>query len=437
MIDYQLSSIARITGGTLNNNDICIRNICTDSRQESIDTLFIPIKGVHYDGHDFIDSALKNGCTCFISEKNIQSDYPYVLVNNTLSAYNKIAAHYASQMNSMNIAITGSTGKTSLKDLLYDAIESKNKIKTKGNTNNLIGVTQNILRIEKETEFAVLEAGMNQKGELIEISQMIKPHAVIITTINDSHIGMFASFEDLIEAKMEILESMNTSSVLLINGDNRMVLKHIPGHVRYRTFGIGPDNDYHPCSFKLNQDNAELVINGNEYKINIPGSGALQMILALYAFKNEYKDVPVNIEYALKNFSMPHSRLNISQTGDILMIDDTYNASPASMKNALDVLSRFKGRKIAILGDMLELGKQSAELHKEIALYANEKNIDMIWAIGKFSENYIRDYRDRHFNSKDELSDYVSIKLEKNDVILIKGSRGMAMEEIINHLKDM
>ena len=119
------------------------------------------------------------------------------------------------------------------------------------------------------------------------------------------------------------------------------------------------------------------------------------------------------------------------------MIDDTYNASPASMKNALDVWSRFKGRKIAILGDMLELGKQSAELHKEIALYANEKNIDMIWAIGKFSENYIRDYRDRHFNSKDELSDYVSIKLEKNDVILIKGSRGMAMEEIINHLKDM
>lgn len=432
----ELKTIAQWCGGELKGHSIPIDGICTDSRRQAVNELFIPIRGNNFDGHDFVDEALSNGCSAFLSEKALQYPAPFISVNNTLKAFHDIAHEYSSNLNVFNIAITGSTGKTSLKDFIYGGIESENKYKTSGNTNNLIGVPQNLVNLSSSTEYAVIEAGMNSIGELSSISAMIRPDAVIITCINNSHIGMFDDFRSLIQAKMEILEYARNDSVLLINGDNRDIAEYIPDSIHYRTFGIQQWNDYAVSSFKINTHSVTVQMGSNTYILNMPGMGAVYIIAAAYAFMNELQCIPFSMNKACNEFESSNGRMHIYEYRNITIIDDSYNASPASMKNALDVLSEFKGRKIAVLGDMLELGSDSARFHKDISLYALNDNIDVILAVGDAAAYYIRDYRDRHFISAEELSRHLAGLLKKGDTVLFKGSRGMRIEEIIKSIKE-
>lgn len=435
MEKQELSTIAQWCKGKIMGNNIYVEDICTDSRLAKDNALFIPLSGMHYDGHDFIEKALNNGCSCFITERDTDIDAPHVMVKDTLHAFHDIAFNYASLFNALRIVITGSSGKTSLKDMIFRGIKSDNKIKTSGNTNNLIGVPLNLINMQGNTRYAVIEAGMNSSGELSIISRLTRPDAVIITCINNAHIGMFDSFESLIRAKMEILEYARHECILLINGDNRDILKYIPSNTAYRTFGIEQWNDYAVSDFYFDSSSTTVRFDSETYRLPIPGMGAVYMLAACHAFKEEYS-VPFDMGKACNEFSASEGRMHIYEYAGITVIDDSYNASPASMKNAIDVLSRYRGRKIAVLGDMLELGHEGPQLHRETAQFASESNIDMILAIGKNAEYYIRDYRDRHFKHQSELSDYLSQNIRSGDIMLVKGSRSMKMEEIIKSIKE-
>lgn len=435
MEKQELSTIAQWCGGKIKGNSISVEGICTDSRVAKDNALFIPLTGMHFDGHDFIEKALKSGCSCFITQRDTDIDAPHVMVKDTLHAFHDIALNYSSLFNAFKIVITGSSGKTSLKDMIFSGIKSVNKIKTTGNTNNLIGVPLNLMNLQHNTQYAVIEAGMNSRGELSIISRITRPDAVIITCINNSHIGMFNSFESLIGAKMEILEYARHGSILLINGDNRNILKYIPSNTAYKTFGTEQWNDYAVSDFYFDSSSTVVRFDSETYRLPIPGMGAVYMIAACHAFGQEYS-IPFDLKKACSEFVASEGRMHIYQNEGITVIDDSYNASPASMKNAIEVLSRYRGRKIAVLGDMLELGHEGPQLHREMAQFASEKNIDMILAIGENAQYYIRDYRDRHFKDRSELSDYLGKNIHSGDVMLVKGSRGMKMEEIIKSIKD-
>lgn len=439
METVKLSTIAGWTGGRLIGNDIAVENVSTDSRKDTRgSTMFIAIKGMHYNGHDFLENASRKGAAGLLLSEDRETSLPRVIVEDTGKGLRDIAMHYLEQFNPVKIAVTGSTGKTTFKDLLYDAIESSKKIKTEGNTNNLIGVPLNILRIDRDTEYAVIEMGMNSPSEISELSRIFKPDCIVITSINNSHIGNFNSFDELINAKMEIFDYAGSETSVLINGDNRYILDFVPDSINYSTFGMNPENTYHPGSFSLDRTSTRVYFNNTELSINIPGRGAVNLLTALYGFSRMNSEVPLNIESAAESFDPPVMRLNIINLPRLILIDDSYNSSPASLLNAAEVLERFKGRKIAVLGDMLELGKNTEELHTKTGGQLRDMDIDMIITLGNASSGISSESgRDSHFTNIEALNNYLSSIVRKGDVILVKGSRSMGMEKTVSFLKDL
>ncbi|MFO8061749.1 MAG: UDP-N-acetylmuramoyl-tripeptide--D-alanyl-D-alanine ligase [bacterium] len=439
METVKLSTIAGWTGGRLIGNDVAVENVSTDSRKDTRgSTMFIAIKGMHYNGHDFLENASRKGAAGLLLSEDRETSLPRVIVEDTGKGLRDIAMHYLEQFNPVKIAVTGSTGKTTFKDLLYDAIESSKKIKTEGNTNNLIGVPLNILRIDRDTEYAVIEMGMNSPSEISELSRIFKPDCIVITSINNSHIGNFNSFDELINAKMEIFDYAGSETSVLINGDNRYILDFVPDSINYSTFGMNPENTYHPGSFSLDRTSTRVYFNNTELSINIPGRGAVNLLTALYGFSRMNSEVPLNIESAAESFDPPVMRLNIINLPRLILIDDSYNSSPASLLNAAEVLERFKGRKIAVLGDMLELGKNTEELHTKTGGQLRDMDIDMIITLGNASSGISSDSgRDSHFTNIEALNNYLSSIVRKGDVILVKGSRSMGMEKTVSFLKDL
>lgn len=439
MESVRLSTIAQWTGGKLIGSDITVDSVSTDSRDDFRgSTIFIAIKGMHYNGHDFLDNASQNGAAALLLSEKRETCLPHVIVEDTCRGLRDFAMHYLEQFNPVKIAVTGSTGKTTFKDLLYDAIDSNNKIKTEGNTNNLIGVPLNILRADKDTEYAVIEMGMNSKREIGELSRIFKPECIVITSISNSHIGNFNSFDELINAKMEIFDYADHKTSVLINGDNRYILDFVPDSIDYSTYGMNPENTYHPDSFSLDRTNTRVYFNNTSLSINIPGRGAVNLLTALYGFSRMNRDIPLNIESAAESFDPPLMRLNIINLPQLILIDDSYNSSPASLLNAAEVLERFKGRKIAVLGDMLELGRNTKEIHAKTGDKLKYMDIDMIITLGNASSGISsRSGRGRHFTSIEALNNHLAGIVKKNDVILVKGSRSMGMEKTVSFLKEL
>jgi len=436
-IDFLKKSV---TGVCVNcSDDIFFDSVSTDSRKILKNTLFIPLAGENYDGHAFIGDAVAKGASAFISSMKIETSAPYMLVEDTLFAYHELASAYAENFDIFKVAITGSNGKTSTKDLLFSCFAKNDKtLKTKGNTNNLIGVPDNIFRADEQTEYMILEMGMNRKGELSMLSSLVKPDTVIITNINNSHIGNFLCFDDLISAKMEILKFLKKDGLLIINGDDDHVLSAVPRVIRRKTFGIKQTNDYYPLKGDMKQNESTVYMNDGEFKINVPGMGSVYSFLSVYAFCKEHPEIDTSLKNGLEKFVPPSNRMNILAIDEITVIDDTYNASPSSVRNAIDVLSRFKGRKIAILADMLELGSETEFLHEQTGKFAFEKGIDLLLACGEKAEAYTRYFMNEKafFDSKEKLYEYLKNNLMKNDTILVKGSRMMKMEEVVNYLKE-
>lgn len=448
MKKLSIEKICTYSNGNLliNKKEIEITNIVIDSREATDKSLFIPIIGENHDGHKFLENAYENGCRSFLIDENHKfekDDINLIEVKDTKIAFGNIAGNYKEELNPKTIAVTGSVGKTSTKDMIYGVLKEKyNTKKTIGNLNNDIGVPKTLLNLEKETEVSIVEMGMDKKGEISYLTNLVKPNIGVITNIGMSHIEHFENQEGIFNAKMELIEPFKENNILIINGDDKFLKTLKQEQVKYQiiTCGFEKDNDIYCEEYNVTSDEATFtcVYNNEQHKYKIPSPAKHNILNAMFAIAiaNIYELTEEQIRQGLLNFELSSNRLDIIKTDNYTLINDTYNASYDSMMSALEVLNNFDTRKVAILGDIFELGSYSEAIHRKIG-----KNLkcDLLITIGNAAKYIYEEAKDSvesyYFLTKDEFYDKISANLRKGDTILLKASRGMEFDKIVEKLK--
>lgn len=461
MKDIKVSDILKITKGELiiGNENILCENFTRDTRDLIKGGTYIGLKGTSFDGSEFWEEAFKKGANCVIiqnmkiteEEKNIYKDKAIIEVKDTLKALQEIAMYKRSLYNIPVVAITGSVGKTSTKDIVANVIAQKYKtLKTLGNLNNHIGLPLTILRL-KDEEALVVEMGMNHFGEISCLTTIAKPNICIITNIGTSHIGNLGSRENILKAKLEILEG-NENPTIIINNDNDLLhnwYEKNKKNYKIKTFGIENESDYNAADIRITTQGSEFYSNldGKKEKIQVPVGGEHFVLNALCAITvgKELGIDTKDIIQGIGKFELTSKRMELKKLENgITIINDAYNASFESMKAALKYFSEFKNnRKIAVLGDMLELGDYAKELHEKVGKEVAKNKIDILMCCGENAKyivneaekNGIRKEQIYYFENKEELLKTLKPKLEKDDIVLLKASNGMRFYEIANELE--
>lgn len=426
-------------------------NVTIDSRKVSKGDIFIAIKGENFDGHKFVRGAIEKGAKlCIVHEKDqyenlSEEDVSVILVKDTKRALLDLAAYYISTLDIKVIGITGSTGKTSTKDLMAAALSERYKVfKTQGNFNNDIGLPLMIFKLDKTYEVAILEMGMSNLGEIDTLAEVAKPSIGVITNIGTSHLENLKTRENILKAKLEIANNFAKDNVLIINGDNDML--HDYNTNKYKIVKIGIDNDYNfkGCRIIINKDSVEFGVkeNGKDadatIKVPVPGKHNVLNSLLAIAVARELKVTYEEIQKGMQNLESTSMRLDVVKVDDYTIINDAYNASPDSMEAALDVLKQYSGRRVAILGTMKELGDNSPRAHEQVGAYAKASGVDLMLTLGEFNDNFKNGYGSENFmafDSMDELISALKKIIKPSDVLLIKASRSMKFENIIRELQ--
>lgn len=424
--------------------------VVIDSRKVSKGDIFFAIKGENFDAHNFIDSVLENGAGLVIIHreaeyKNIGKEASVILVEDTKRALLDLAAYYISTLDIKVVGITGSTGKTSTKDLIAAALSEKYKVfKTKGNFNNDIGMPLMIFQLDKTYEVAILEMGMNHLGEIETLAKVAKPEIAVITNIGTSHMENLKTRDNILKAKLEITTLFDENNILIVNGDNDML--HNLQEDKYKIVKIGIESDYNfkGCRIIIDKDSIEFSVEEDgqlidqTIKVPVPGKhNVLNSLLAIGVARQlgvTYEEIAEGI----KNLEATSMRLDVINHDGYTIINDAYNASPDSMFAALDVLKTYDGRKIAVLGTMKELGDESVKAHKEVGQYAKESGVNMLLTLGEFNGNFEEGFGSENFKSFDDIetvATYLEEILHQGDVLLVKASRSMKFENIINKLQ--
>lgn len=454
----KVKEILDITKGQLiiGNENLECESFSKDTRTIQKGDIYIGIKGEKFDGSQFWKQALDNGAEAVIienteitsEEMEKYSNKTIIKVPNTLEALYEIARYKRSLYDIPVIAVTGSVGKTSTKDIIASVVSTKYKtLKTEGNNNNNIGLPLTILKL-KDHEALVIEMGMNHFGEISLLTSIAKPTLAVITNIGTSHIGILGSRENILKAKLEILEGMKIPKII-INNDNDLLHKWYEENkekIEIHTFGIKNESD-------LNAENVQLRENGSEFlavstkqtlNIQVPVGGEHFVYNALCATQIGY-NLGISDEKIMQGivqFELTKKRMDIKklESGAIL-INDAYNASYESMKASLEFLEKYTGtRKIAVLGDMFELGEYSEELHRKVGKEVAEKDIDILICAGEASKFIITEaernakIKTYYFNNNEEIVEKLSQELKNGDVILVKASNGMKFFEICQKL---
>ncbi len=445
-----VQQIAEIVGGKIlcGDKNTVIDNVQYDSREVTEGTLFVPIKGARVDAHRFIEDCLKKGAAT-LTEYDAPKDAvkPYIQVENTLTALQKIAGYYRSLFNMTLIGVTGSVGKTSTKEMIAAALSQGFDImKTSGNKNSQIGMPMTMFDLQEQNEVAVIEMGMSEFGEMERLCDVARPNIAVMTNIGKAHIENLKTQQNIMSEKFKITNHFTENGVLFLNGDD-VLLKtlHNKQHFKTVTFGLGTDCDYYADQIRNEGFNTRFVCHhgdtAEEYVI--PALGVHNVTNALVAIAigtllGLNKDT---IQKGLSTYKNAPMRQQIHTLDNFVVIDDSYNASPEATKVSLDVLhSLSKGKSIAVLADMLELGDEAAQLHYEVGKHLAELKIDTLIAIGDLSANTAQGASKngcpnvRHFETNNEAYEYLLTVLEPNSTILVKGSRGMHTDEIVQNL---
>lgn len=454
-----LEEIIKAVEGIINKNidttNIFISNISTDTRTLNNGDLFIAINGNNFDGHNYIQAAFEKGAKVCISEKDIQTDGILIKVLDTKKALKDLAKYYRSLFKIPVVAITGSTGKTTTKDIVASILAQKyNVLKTEGNFNNEIGLPLTVFNIDDSTEVAVLEMGMNNFGEIRNLSEIAKPSIAIITNIGVSHIENLGSREGILRAKYEIFDFLDENGTKILNADDDMLF-----NLKYEQKGKFIEQKFYSIEKEVDVFAENIVENGlsgtfakincmgEKFEINIKICGKHIISNALAGvIVGKKMGLNINqIKNGIENFNLSKMRMDIIKTNNYTIINDVYNANPNSMKASLDVLANAKGRKIAILGDMFELGSFAPKFHYEIGEYAVCKKIDELIFIGNLAKNMMLGAKDfsiknninvniNYFQKQEDLFQNINNILHIEDNILVKASRGMQFEKIVDKL---
>ena len=464
MRPFTVEEIIKAVDGTLvsGEKENIVYRVCTDSRKAEPGDLFFPLKGENNDGHDFLGQVLEAGCrTIVVSDESKipkqafasqPGDADIIVVDDTTAALQALASYYLDCLPlKKKIAVTGSVGKTSTRDMLYYAASTSFKTgRNPKNFNNYFGLPLSIMDFEPDTEVAVLEMGMASAGEIETLARIARPDIAVITNIGVSHIENLGSREGILKAKLEVTCCFDENSVLIINADNDMLtLENVKGNYKIVTVGTGEKCDYRikdVCDFGDKGIEYTLCHEGKDYRIKLPVPGAHNAINASLAVAAAGL-MGISPETAIKGFEqaeLTEKRLNIKKQGRIKVIDDTYNACPESMKSALNTLMSTEveegGRRVAVLGDMFELGKESPAAHLEVGRYAVEKKPDLLIAVGKDAEYIAQGAEplgDGHvlrYETREDLEKEVHEIIRPGDTVLVKASRSMEMEKTVKEI---
>lgn len=442
-----VSDIIREGEGILIQGDayLALGDFSKDTRTIKDGDIYVGIKGENFDGNKFYLDALEKGAIGCILD-NIDEDIPdkfndrfIVKVSNSLKCIQNLARYKRSLYDIPVIGVTGSVGKTSTKDMIYSVLKEKYKVlKTEGNNNNHIGLPFTILKL-KDEDIMILEMGMNNLGEISFLTNIAKPTIGVITNIGTAHIGNLGSRENIMMAKLEIVEGL--SGPLIVNMDNDMVynnIDYIKSLNDIITIGIDNESDYMAC----NVDGGKFTINGEEFECPIASKSFIYNSLTAYVV-GKLCDVNVyKIKNGIKNLELTSNRLEYKKARcGAILIDDTYNASLDSIKSSLEILKKENGRKIAVIGDVLELGEFSKDIHEEIGKVLLESNLDYIVTIGndtKYSDDYLKKngYKNvMHFEKESDCYGFLDSLLKKGDVVLLKGSHGIKLKNVVIYLQ--
>lgn len=420
-----------------------VNEIKIDHRQLKKNDLFIAIKGNKFDGHDFVEKAIKAKAVAIIIDhkiKNIKTNIPLIMVQDTTNCLLTIGSYIRNQNIEIPlIAITGSVGKTTTKELIASVLEKKyNVLKNNGNLNNHIGLPLTLFKLNKEYDVAVVELGMNHLGEVNKLSNCCKPDIGIITNIGTAHIGNLKTQKNIFKAKKEIIDGMD-DGILLVNGDDKYLKKiNETENIKILKCGIKNTNDF--CAYNINSDlkktTFNVLINDIEHIItlNIGGKHLVNNVLfAIYIgimFEIDIED----IKKAIYEFRPVSNRMSLIELqNNITIIDDCYNSSYESLIGALEQLKTINKNKIIILGDILELGRHSTKIHKKIGKYLLKCNESNVLLVGN-EMSKIKNKKFKHFIDNESLINYLSECDISNNLIMIKGSRKMHLEQVKEYI---
>ncbi len=427
-----------------------VHRIVTDSRQVKKDDCYIAIKGEKFDGNDFINQAIDKGATLVLSSR--KSDLQEVIsVEDTILALGNIAKNYLKQFDLKKIGVTGSSGKTTTKDMLYYVFnEHFNTHRTDGNFNNEIGLPLTALSIDSTYQAAIFEMGMSALGEIDYLAEIVRPNIAIITNIGSCHIEILKSRENIFKAKMEISNYLSKNDFLIVNADDTFLGSLSDGDYKFNLikYGFSEDSDLRASDYKVVNEQSEFIVSGLgiKRKFILPSVGIHNVGNALSAIAAGliYKIPLEEIKLGLMKFQPSKLRMQIIEKNQIKYINDSYNANPESMQAVINSFESYaSGRKIAILGDMLELGEFSQEAHKNIGQVANEK-FDIVFFIGeqmKFAYDNFKYSRNNdkikyHFIDNNIAIREIKRIIKYGDTVLLKGSRGMELDQIFYALTD-
>jgi len=408
------------------------KGVYTDTREYINDGLFIALEGNNFDGHNFVKSAEKAGAKLIIAHKKVDTTLPVIMVSNTEKAYQKIATWHRQSHSPKVIAITGSNGKTSTKNMLHSILSLHDRtLSTKGNLNNHLGVPTTILQLTNEHQYCVVEMGANHQNEIKLLCDIAKPDISVITNANNAHLGEFGSVEKLVKAKGEIYQSLDYKGVSIINNDSPHLQTWIEMSNSNKFLFFGTNSNIFADNIHQREQSIDfnLHLNGDVIDINLAMIGLHQIenALAASACAHELDVDLLLIKKGLENSISEKGRLNLIECNNFTVLDDSYNANPQSMKVAIDTLQTFKGKKIAVLGSMAELGESSERLHQEVGDYARQTNLDFIFTIGKDAKHY----QGQNFPDIESLYRHLRTN-HLGATILIKGSRMMELDRLVD-----
>lgn len=453
-MNMNLLTIAKAIEGKLYcDKEYCLRNIegaVIDSRLVKENYLFFAVKGEKVDGHDFIDKVYKDGALVVVSEKELNTNKPYILVKSSLNALKLLAKYYRSTLNIPVIGISGSVGKTSTKEFIAGVLATKfNVLKTEGNFNNEIGLPLTILKIREYHEVAVIEMGISDFGEMTRLSSIAVPDICIITNIGICHLENLKDRDGVLRAKTEMFANAKPNAKIFLNGDDDKLSSFKLNDNRTISY-FGIDNKYDAFASDIVNEGIDgscftLHIYDETAKVHVPIPGTHMVINAVAASLVGYSlGLNINdIKKGIENIQSVGGRVNVIKK-NYTIIDDCYNANPVSMKASLDLLSSTKGRKIAVIGDMFELGDNENALHEEIGNYVGNLPIDYVFVTGKFKEHikngFIKGSSCKNnvfmFDNNDELIYNIKKFVKDKDIILIKASHSMHFENIVKALNE-
>lgn len=454
MENITVHDIVEMTGGVLlcGSADTQVMDICINSKEIKEGDLFVPIIGERVDAHRFIESALEKGAATLTSEHDavVGSDKPYIRVDNTVEALQRIGAGIRRRINLPVVAVTGSVGKTTTREMITRALSAgKRTFHTEGNFNSQIGVPITLSRMSREDEIAVLELGISETGQMDILSAMVEPDMAVVTTIGVAHIEFMKTQETIRHEKLRVIHSMREGGTLFLNGDDALLkCAADTEHITCRTLFYGTSDwcDYYAKDIVFHDTCTTFTcVHGeDEVKVylNTLGRHNVGNCVAALAVACE-NGIPMETAAREFEYFKGQRQRVIPLEGRFTLIDDTYNASPDSMKASIDVLCDMpcKGRRVAVLGDMFELGANEVEYHREIGAFLLDKPLEEVVVLGELSQHIkqvieaadtgIKVYT---FSDNEEAAIYLMATLRPEDIVLIKASNGMNLKEIVNIL---